>query len=128
VQLTQEFSHRFRFSDWPNPLVPAVAASDYLLRQHKMVDLYQVVREAIRVSEPAYSIKNIEHFYLEARAGNVTNAGATSQSSRCDAHCSKTLQEASNGSTLRNRHASEVECGIWVYGFASRFLWGSFFD
>ena len=50
---------------------------DNLLRQHKMVDLYQVVREAIRVSEPAYSIKNIEHFYLEARAGNVTNAGAS---------------------------------------------------
>ena len=50
---------------------------DYLLRQHKMVDLYQVVREAIRVSEPTYSIKNIEHFYLEKRAGAVTNAGAS---------------------------------------------------
>ena len=50
---------------------------DYLLRQHKMVDLYQVVREAIRVSEPAYSIKNIEHFYLEKRGGSVTNAGAS---------------------------------------------------
>lgn len=50
---------------------------DNLLREHKMVDLYQVVREAIRVSEPAYSIKNIEHFYLQARAGNVTNAGAS---------------------------------------------------
>lgn len=50
---------------------------DKLLRDHKLVDLYQVVRESIRVSEPAYSIKNIEHFYLQARSGDVTNAGAS---------------------------------------------------
>ena len=50
---------------------------DNLLRGHKLVDLYQVVREAIRVSEPKYSIKNIEHFYRPARAGNVQSAGAS---------------------------------------------------
>jgi predicted RecB family nuclease len=50
---------------------------DNLLRHGILVDLYQVVREAIRVSEPRYSIKNIEHFYLEAREGEVTNAGAS---------------------------------------------------
>ncbi len=38
---------------------------DNILRQGILVDLYQVVREAIRVSEPKYSIKNIERFYLE---------------------------------------------------------------
>ena len=50
---------------------------DNLLRGHKLVDLYQVVREAIRVSEPKYSIKNIEHFYRPARRGKVQNAGAS---------------------------------------------------
>ncbi|MDP3843664.1 MAG: TM0106 family RecB-like putative nuclease [Oxalobacteraceae bacterium] len=50
---------------------------DNLLRTHKLVDLYKVVREGIRVSEPRYSIKNIEHFYLEGRTGDVTNAGAS---------------------------------------------------
>jgi len=48
---------------------------DDLLRGNKLVDLYKVVREAIRTSEPKYSIKNIEHFYLEAaRGGEVKTA------------------------------------------------------
>ncbi len=51
------------------------AEVDQLLRGRKLVDLYKVVREAIRVSEPRYSIKNMEHFYAEKRAGEVTNAG-----------------------------------------------------
>lgn len=50
---------------------------DNLLRQGRLVDLYKVVRESMRTSEPKYSIKNIEHFYLEKRAGEVTNAGAS---------------------------------------------------
>lgn len=50
---------------------------DNLLRRGKLIDLYKVVREGIRVSEPSYSIKNIEHFYLEERTGDVTNAGAS---------------------------------------------------
>ena len=53
------------------------AEVDNLLRAKKFVDLYQVVREGICVSEPRYSIKNIEHFYLEKRSGEVTNAGAS---------------------------------------------------
>ena len=53
------------------------AQVDDLLRKRKLVDLYKVVREALRVSEPRYSIKNIEHFYLQAREGDVTNAGAS---------------------------------------------------
>ena len=48
---------------------------DNLLRRNKLVDLYEIVRESIRVSEPKYSIKNIEHFYLEARTADVKNAG-----------------------------------------------------
>lgn len=50
---------------------------DNLLRRHKLVDLYKVVREGIRVSEPRYSIKNIEHFYLDKRTADVTSAGAS---------------------------------------------------
>lgn len=52
-------------------------AVDKLLRERKLIDLYRVVRESIRTSEPGYSIKNIEHFYLEKRKGEVTNAGAS---------------------------------------------------
>jgi uncharacterized protein len=49
---------------------------DNLLRRHKLVDVYKIVREAVRISEPKYSIKNVEAFYLEApRSGSVTTAG-----------------------------------------------------
>jgi hypothetical protein len=49
---------------------------DNLLRQHKLVDLFKIVREAVRVSEPRYSLKNLEILYLDqARAGPVTTAG-----------------------------------------------------
>jgi uncharacterized protein len=53
------------------------AEVDHLLRTFKLVDLYQVVREAIQVSEPSYSIKNLETFYMESRSGEVTSAGAS---------------------------------------------------
>ncbi len=53
------------------------AEVDNLLRAQKLVDLYKVVREAIRVSEPRYSIKNIERYYRANRSGEVTNAGAS---------------------------------------------------
>lgn len=51
---------------------------DDLLRREKLVDLYQAVREAVRVSEPRYSIKNLEAFYRQGkREGEVTTAGAS---------------------------------------------------
>jgi predicted RecB family nuclease len=53
------------------------AEVDNLLRATKLVNLYKVVREGVRVSEPQYSIKNIEHFYLEKRIGEVKNAAAS---------------------------------------------------
>ena len=53
------------------------AEVDHLLRSNKLVDLYKVVREALLISEPRYSIKNLETFYMEKRAGEVTNAGAS---------------------------------------------------
>jgi predicted RecB family nuclease len=51
------------------------AEVDNLLRSKKLVDLYKVVREGIRTSEPAYSIKNLEVFYMPPREGEVSNAG-----------------------------------------------------
>ncbi|WP_084582912.1 TM0106 family RecB-like putative nuclease [Sphingomonas azotifigens] len=52
------------------------AVVDDLLRGQKFVDLYRVVAEAVRTSEPRYSIKNMEAFYLPGgRQGEVKNAG-----------------------------------------------------
>ena len=51
------------------------AELDNLLRGRKLVDLYKVVREAVRVSEPSYSIKNLEAFYMEKRDAEVATAG-----------------------------------------------------
>ncbi len=53
------------------------AEVDNLLRSLTLIDLYKVVREGIRVSEPRYSIKNIENFYLDERSGEVTNAATS---------------------------------------------------
>ncbi len=53
------------------------AAVDDLVRRGKLVDLLKVVRESVRVSEPAYSLKNIEVFGMPPRQGEVTTAGAS---------------------------------------------------
>ncbi len=47
---------------------------DTLLRGRRFVDLYVVVREALRISEPRYSLKNVERFYRPAREGEVGTA------------------------------------------------------
>jgi len=53
------------------------AELDDLLRRGRFVDLYKVVREAIRTSEPGLSIKDIEVFYMPPREGEVQTAGAS---------------------------------------------------
>lgn len=53
------------------------AAVDDLVRRGKLVDLLKVVRESVQISEPAYSLKNIEVFYMPPRQGEVTTAGAS---------------------------------------------------
>lgn len=50
---------------------------DDLLRANKFCDLYKIVRQSIRVSEPKYSIKNLERFYSEVRDQAVTGSGAS---------------------------------------------------
>ena len=48
---------------------------DNLLRREKFCDLFTIVRESIRISEPAYSIKNLETFYMKKRLQNIKNGG-----------------------------------------------------
>lgn len=50
------------------------SAVDQLLREARLVDLYKVVREGLRISKPSYSIKAVESFYTEKRSGDVKKA------------------------------------------------------
>ena len=47
---------------------------DDLLRNEVFIDLYQVVKQAMCIGEPSYSIKKVEHLYREKRAGEVSTA------------------------------------------------------
>ena len=47
---------------------------DTLLRNEIFVDLYQIVRHALRIGEESYSIKDIEHLYRPRRSTEVTTA------------------------------------------------------
>ena len=78
-------AHVYHYASYEESALKRLAAThatrevevDKLLRQGVLVDLYKVVREGIRISEPGYSIKNVEHFYRPARSGDVQNAGAS---------------------------------------------------
>lgn len=50
------------------------SAVDQLLREHRMVDLYKVVREGLRISKPSYSLKAVEAFYAGQRSTEVKKA------------------------------------------------------
>ncbi len=80
------------------------AEVDQFLREGRFVDLYKVVREAIRVSEPGYSIKNLETFYMEERAGDVTSAGASI------VYYEKWRQEGGEELLLKIRDYNEDDC------------------
>jgi uncharacterized protein len=44
---------------------------DDLLRSHALVDLFQVVRQALRISVPSYSLKSIEELFFPPRETDV---------------------------------------------------------
>src|SRR4051794_39014340 len=48
---------------------------DHLLRNEVLVDLYAVVRQGLRISQPSYSIKKVESFYMEERDTEVAEGG-----------------------------------------------------
>ncbi len=50
------------------------AEVDEWLRAEVFVDLYAVVRAAVRIGAESYSLKQVEHLYLERDAGEVMNA------------------------------------------------------
>jgi uncharacterized protein len=47
---------------------------DALLRGQVFVDLFKIVKTSLRIGEPSYSIKYVEHLYKEARSGQVATA------------------------------------------------------
>lgn len=47
---------------------------DELYENDVFVDLYEVVRNGIRIGEPSYSIKNVEHLYRPKRKNDVSDA------------------------------------------------------
>lgn len=49
---------------------------DVLLREGVLVDLYRVVRQALRVSQPSYSIKKLEAFYRDGARDTAVTDGA----------------------------------------------------
>ncbi len=53
------------------------AAMDQLQRERRFVDLFKVVSGALIASEKGYSIKDLEAFYMDKRAGDVATAGAS---------------------------------------------------
>lgn len=76
-------AHLFHYAPYEVTAVKRLAAVhgtreeavDELLRSGRVVDLYAVVRKALRVGGRSYSIKHLEPLYMpEARAGDVTTA------------------------------------------------------
>ena len=51
------------------------AVIDEWLRSGLLVDLLPIVTSSIVLGEPSYSIKKVEHLYMERREAEVTNAG-----------------------------------------------------
>ena len=47
---------------------------DALLTAEVFVDLYRVVKQAVRIGESSYSLKKVEHLYRRARTGEVATA------------------------------------------------------
>ncbi|MEQ4519519.1 TM0106 family RecB-like putative nuclease [Pseudarthrobacter sp. B907] len=71
---------------------------DEWLREGLLVDLYQTVRNSIRISENSYSIKKLEPLYMGAnlRSGDVKDAGASvvAYAHYCDARDAGRVEEA----------------------------------
>src|SRR5438552_18697138 len=48
---------------------------DNLLRRGVLIDLYKVVKQGVRISQPGYGIKKVEAFYMDQRDTAVTEGG-----------------------------------------------------
>ena len=100
---------------------------DGWLREGLLVDLYQTVRNSIRISENSYSIKKLEPLYMgtNLRSGDVKDAGASvvAYAHFCDARDDGRAEEASHilaGISDYNEYdcLSTLELRNWLLGLA----------
>ncbi|WP_326960592.1 MULTISPECIES: TM0106 family RecB-like putative nuclease [unclassified Arthrobacter] len=101
---------------------------DQWLRDGLLVDLYQTVRNSIRVSENSYSIKKLEPLYMgtNLRSGDVKDAGASvvAYAHYCDARDDGRAEDAATilaGISDYNEYdcLSTLELRNWLLGLAS---------
>ncbi|MCU1510435.1 MAG: nuclease, partial [Arthrobacter sp.] len=100
---------------------------DQWLRDGLLVDLYQTVRNSIRISENSYSIKKLEPLYMgqNLRSGDVKDAGASvvAYAHYCDARDNGRPAEADKilaGISDYNEYdcLSTLELRNWLLGLA----------
>ncbi|MDF9752711.1 bifunctional RecB family nuclease/DEAD/DEAH box helicase [Arthrobacter sp. ES3-54] len=100
---------------------------DGWLRGGLLVDLYQTVRNSIRISENSYSIKKLEPLYMgtNLRSGDVKDAGASvvAYAHYCDARDNERPDEAATilaGISDYNEYdcLSTLELRNWLLGLA----------
>lgn len=100
---------------------------DEWLREGLLVDLYQSVRNSIRISENSYSIKKLEPLYMgtNLRSGDVKDAGASvvAYAHYCDARDDGRADEAATilaGISDYNEYdcLSTLELRDWLLGLA----------
>lgn len=100
---------------------------DRWLREGLLVDLYQTVRNSIRISENSYSIKKLEPLYMgtNLRSGDVLDAGASvvAYAHYCDARDDGRAAEAATilaGISDYNEYdcLSTLELRNWLLGLA----------
>jgi predicted RecB family nuclease len=101
---------------------------DQWLRDGLLVDLYQTVRNSLRISENSYSIKKLEPLYMgtNLRTGEVTDAGASlvAYADFCearDAGLDKVAADILAGISDYNQYdcVSTLELRNWLLGLAS---------
>ncbi|MDQ0851445.1 hypothetical protein QFZ65_003383 [Arthrobacter sp. B3I9] len=100
---------------------------DQWLRDGLLVDLYQTVRNSIRISENSYSIKKLEPLYMgqNLRSGDVKDAGASvvAYAHYCEARDNGRPEEADkilDGIADYNEYdcLSTLELRNWLLGLA----------
>ena len=83
---------------------------DDLLRREVFVDLYQVVRQSMRISYDSYSMKKVREFFMEAPAQGAVTTAATRSSSSSGAARPATRRFSRRSATTTRRTATPRGC------------------